>query len=481
MWGIGLNVKYKKFAINSQLIIGFLLFTAIIVALLWFFQIGLLNNFYKGIKHQEIRNTAESIEQKLHDGDLLDFLQNTTKSTGIDVMITDNNGYKIVQVTTGFSAFFANLTPDICAAIYAQTLSSGGEYTEWVDSQSGAYFYNDFEEIVYVKATEKNSNHLIILNTRVTPVDSTVETLKFQLWALTGAMVVMSIVLALLISRKISKPIENINDAAKKMALGDFETIETNKGSREISELATTLNYTANELSKVENLRRELIANVSHDLRTPLTMISGYAEVMRDIPGENSPENVQVIIDEAARLTNLVNDLLDISKLEAGEMKYTPRSVNLTESIISIIKRYDKLADYTFDFYHGDDIYVLGDELKLSQVVYNLVNNAINYTGEDKRVVLTQTIIDGFVKIEVSDSGEGIDPDKINLIWERYYKLEKSHKRAQIGTGLGLSIVKKVIDLHGGTCGAESEPHKGSTFWFMLPLSTSEEEEGTTD
>ena len=177
---------------------------------------------------------------------------------------------------------------------------------------------------------------------------------------------------------------------------------------REVRELARTLNYAAGELSKVEGLRRDLLANVSHDLRTPLTMIKGYSEVMRDLPGENTPENVQIIIDEAERLTNLVNDLLDLSKLEAGVLPLEKTRFNLTESIRGILHRYDKLADYHFPFLYREEVWVDADELKISQVVYNLVNNAITYSGKDKTITLRQELWQGKVRVSVTDTGEGI-------------------------------------------------------------------------
>ena len=311
---------------------------------------------------------------------------------------------------------------------------------------------------------------MVLLETEITPVDSTVETLKIQLLCLTLVMAVLGLGLALFIARRIARPLAAINQSAKKLGEGDYAIRFEGTGTREAAELAQTLNYAAGELSKVDELRRELLANVSHDLRTPLTMIEGYAEVMRDLPGENTPENVQIIIDETQRLTNLVNDLLDLSKLEAGVVPLDKTRFNLTDSIRQTLKRYDKLADYRFPFYADRDVFVTADELRISQVVYNLVNNAITYAGADKTITLRQTVGDGMVRISVTDTGEGIPADKLRDIWQRYYKVDKSHKRAQIGTGLGLSIVKNVMDLHGGRYGVESQLGVGSTFWFALPL-----------
>ena len=285
-------------------------------------------------------------------------------------------------------------------------------------------------------------------------------------------MVAIALVMAVVIAVKVSKPIININNTAKKMAEGDYN-IEYDMGSyREISELSKTLNYTVAELKKTEALQHELIANVSHDLRTPLTMITAYSEIMRDIPGENSPENVQVVIDEANRLTNLVNDMLDISKLQAGVDTLEAKEYNLTAGIKSVIDRYARLVEqygYKVIFkYAEEDIMVRADEFKIYQVLYNLVNNAINYTGSDKSVIISQIVNGEIVRIEVMDTGEGIPPEELDNVWERYYKADKKHKREVMGTGLGLSIVKNILKLHDAKYGVLSKPGEGSIFWFEL-------------
>ena len=136
------------------------------------------------------------------------------------------------------------------------------------------------------------------------------------------------------------------------------------------------------------------------------------------------------------------------------------------------MSRYTKLVEqdgYTLEFIHGDDVFVEADMVKITQVVYNLVNNAITYTGKDKRVVVRQVVRDGSVTISVEDDGEGIPADKLEYIWDRYYKVDKTHKRARVGTGLGLSIVKAVLEMHGARYGVSSIPGQGSTFWFELP------------
>ena len=204
---------------------------------------------------------------------------------------------------------------------------------------------------------------------------------------------------------------------------------------------------------------------------------------MRDLPDENTPENIQIIIDEATRLSTLVNDVLDLSKLQAGVVSLKKRVYNLTSSVRGILTRYTKMTDYHIVFYASEEVYICADELKISQVIYNLVNNAMTYTGKDKSVVLRQRVEEGKVRISVSDTGEGIPQDKLNDIWERYYKVDKAHKRAQVGTGLGLAIVKMILDLHGGAYGVQSREGIGSTFWFEMDTVTppSPEEQALPD
>jgi signal transduction histidine kinase len=200
-------------------------------------------------------------------------------------------------------------------------------------------------------------------------------------------------------------------------------------------------------------------------------MITAYSEVMRDLPGENTPENVQVVIDEAKRLTALVNDLLDISKLQSGVAELELKEYDLTESIQSVMDRYAKFMEqngYVINFSYDRHVHVYADEYKIYQVIYNLVSNAINYTGADKTVTVTQKVAGDIVRIEVSDTGVGIAKEELENVWERYYKVDKTHKRAVMGTGLGLSIVKNVLKLHKARFGVMSEEEKGTTFWFEL-------------
>ncbi len=458
--------------VGWQIALGFGIFILVIAFLLWAFQIALLGPFYRAIKTAEVKNTAESVIRKLEDADLDGQVQKYSYDLGLYILVTDEygvlySGWKPTQR----QYLLDNISRGSLQALFDEVNLAGGSQLATYDAP---FVYQDggrSEVLLYaeIARTKSGWNRMILIESEITPVDSVVETLQVQLICVTVVMVLLGGLLALFIARRISRPVAAVNESAKELARGNYEIRFQEGGSKEVSELAQTLNYAARELSKVEGLRRELLANVSHDLRTPLTMIQGYSEVMRDLPGENTPENVQTIIDETKRLTSLVNDLLDLSRLESGVVALDKTRFNLTESIRAILNRYDKLADYAFPFYAERDVFVIADELKISQVVYNLVNNAITYAGEGKTITLRQTAENGRVRISVTDTGEGIPPDKLKDIWERYYKVDKEHRRAQVGTGLGLSIVKNILDLHGGAYGVESQLGAGSTFWFQLP------------
>lgn len=497
--------RWKTVGIKWKLFSYFAFFTAIMLVLLWTFQVVFLDDFYKSIKIREIRSAATNIAVHINDKDTSTLISDTAKNSEVCILVADLGGQ---------TAYSADVLPDcvihkmptyMLNAAYELAQQNGGEYLERfprgerprdgifsdysgqagtgrLNSDTAGHLNssNRMESMIFAKiVTQKDGSELIILlNSTISPVSATVRTLRIQLTCITLVMLLLAAVLALLLSRRISKPIEKMNRSAKVLATGNYDVTFEGQGYREIAELGQTLTYAAEELSKVDSLRRELIANISHDLRTPLTMITGYSEVMRDLPGENTPENIQIVIDEARRLSTLVNDVLDISKLQSGTQQITPKRFNLTDAVEAIMGRYAKLTEqdgYTIRFEYDRRIWVDADELRISQVVYNLVNNAITYTGEDKTVIIRQTIGQGAmgetVRIDVIDSGEGIAADKLPYVWDRYYKVDKVHKRAAVGTGLGLSIVRSILDLHHAAYGVLSTEGEGSDFWFSLPAS----------
>ena len=318
----------------------------------------------------------------------------------------------------------------------------------------------------------------VFFNAIVTPVTATVQTIRNELYVITVILILLSFLISLVLSRRITQPLVETTQAAGALSRGEYTPVQ-NVGYREIAQLNAQLTQTARDLRRVEEMQHELIANISHDLRTPLTLIEGYAEVMRDLPGENTPENMQVIIDETKRLSTLVNAVLELSKARSSEEGGEPARFDLTQTVRGIMTRYAKLTEqdgYHIVFESEGGAWVVADEVQAQQVIYNLINNALTYTGEDKRVTISQRVADGKVRISVSDTGEGIAAEDLPYIWSRYYRGGKPHKRAAVGSGLGLNIVKGILDRHGYAYGVESTVGEGSTFWFEMPLAPETEE-----
>lgn len=478
------SIKWKFFAY-------LLLFTLLLILLLWLFQIVYLDKFYRMIKtgdaNKALTKAAEILKEE---DDIEEDIEELALEKNISILVMDTEGSTVycseymgvsrleaMPVEERLKYYEEALRGDGDARITIESGKNQGKKEENLPEpprkmEDMGHREVSTESVIYVRVLEVGGEkRVILLNTLLTPVEATVQTLQVQLIWITGILIILALVLAAIMSKRVSWPIVKVNDSAKKLAKGDYSVTFEGKDYKEIAELSDTLNFAAKELEKTEGFRRELLANVSHDLRTPLTMIIAYAEVMRDLPGENTPENIQVIIDESKRLTNLVNDMLDISKLQAGVMEKNESRFNLTKSIESVLERYHKLKEqegYHITFSYEEEVMVEADEFKIGQVIYNLINNAINYTGEDKTVMVRQRIEPDSVRIEVEDTGEGICKEDIPYVWERYYKVDKTHKRAVSGTGLGLSIVKNILELHEAEFGVESEIQKGSVFWFTL-------------
>ena len=509
-----ISISWKLFAYLA-------IFTFFILSVVWVMQIGLLNYFYSQSKYHELETGDRLISESImgDSGRLDEVVEYCATEYLLCIRVFRVDGptaRQLVSAEVSGNCLIHRISDRYLNQLYNEAVQEGGEYTKRLSpdalfmanpdalnegSQSikppsnkenfRDHFWNSPLEnnvnLIRVRVVddEAGNTYIIMINSELEPLNATVQTLKTQFWVIAFMLLSGALCLALIISRNISRPIEKMNRAAKQLAKGCYDADFRVDGYKEVTELSDSLIHASDQLSRNDRLQKELIANISHDLRTPLTMIVGYSEVMRDLPGENTPENVQVIIDETERLSLLVNDLLDLSKLQAGTRLPSLELLDLTRLIQSTMLRYEKLTQkdgYRIE-YEVDEavsaVTVRADPTMLLQVIYNLINNAINYTGEDRLVRVTQTsTADGArVRVSVIDSGAGIPPEQIPLIWDRYYKIDKVHRRAMIGTGLGLSIVKQVLEAHHTTYGVESREGVGSTFWFEMDVVKDFEEE----
>lgn len=479
-----------------------IIFVFITLILLWLFQVVFLEDFYSSIKRKSLDDVVNNIQSSISETDtkaltsleVKNKILRTASDNNVIAVVADSekkiyydnsdlrqrNFIEEFLKTAEFEYLYLSAKDSVGVPQYLSmknsellqiTTARGSNLISNITSFPIENNLNNGESLIYLNMIINQNEDIVTLMVmmELTPVNTTVETLRVQLFYVTGLMLVVASILAIVISHKIAKPIEKITHVAK--TLGKERYI-SNLASpiKEVGELNDTLYFVDRELEKIEGIRRELMANISHDLRTPLTMIQGYSEVMRDIPGENNKDNIQVVIDESQRLQSLVNDILELSRLEEQKYRMRVKKYCLTDSLKDIVARYQSMLDskdYSLRFTYEKDVYVEADELKMSQVIYNLLNNAVTYTGDDKIIEIKQKVVGKYVRVEVVDTGEGIAEDKILEIWERYYKIDSKHRRAQIGSGIGLSIVKSIIEQHKGFVGVSSS-NKGSTFWFEI-------------
>lgn len=447
------------------------------VLLLWVFQVVLMDGFYRNVTVWQMKKDAKYMEAVIdYGGDADTATYEVSIKSGVCVSlyrIKDGSGTLVSEAHAKNGCFIHSLVSgDVLNRIYKDTDAAGGRlYSEFSGDDKG----EDNKSILYSCLVDcDGTEYFMLFNTEAFPMDSMSSTVTVQLLLITVILLIGAGILAVVISRKITRPVSELSREAEELAVGDYRVTFTEGDIEELNRLGHALGYAATELEKSDIIRRELVANVTHDLRTPLTLISGYSEIMRDIPGEVTAENMQVIIDESARLSALVNDVLEVSNAQNGTMKLKITDFSLTDVVRRVTERYGEMLrrqGYTV-VYESDcgEATVCGDETKLTQAFCNLLNNAVHFTGDDKKIIVRQYIQGGLCRTEVTDTGEGIPADKLENIWDRYYRARDRQNKGVPGSGLGLSIVKQVMLLHDASFGVVSTPGKGSTFWFEMKL-----------
>ena len=378
-------------------------------------------------------------------------IDNSSILSSIDDISLDNNICLEYVDNWGNKYYFNNKTT---SCLLGKNKNIDKELVKIKQSQEEIYFekiLNPLNNSTSLLYGIKKNNGYVFLFTSLEDIGTTTSLIKSQLIYLTLLTILLSIVIAMFLSRRIAKPISDMTKKATKLADGNYNLVFKNTGINELDELANSLNYLEQEVSKTDTYRRDLMANVSHDLKTPLTMIKAYAEMIKDITiddKEKTIKNLDVIIEETERLNILVNDILELSKLQNNQDNLDIEEFDIVLLIKDILRRYEIIKEtenYNLILESPESIIVKADKKRISQVIYNLINNAVNYTGDDLKVIVRLTEESKDCLVEIIDTGKGIDEEDLQNIWNRYYKQEKNHKRNVIGTGLGLSIVKKTL------------------------------------
>ena len=440
------------------------IFSLFILIFLFFFQVIFIDTFYEWTKTKTIKNLSKDILVTENDTSLYDKLDKVSYKENVCIELTNSNGDNL------YSSYGNN------CRLRSRTIKRN-----FINSNKESKTYNlvnNFtKEKSIMSATKLSNNLYIFISTSLIPLDSTINIIEQQLIVVSIVVLLLSIVVAYFISKRLSLPITKISKAAKLISKGKLKTkFETTSDIKELVDLTNALNDMKDELSKTEELQKDLMANVSHDLKTPLTMIKAYAELILDIninDKEKCKNNLTIIIEEVNRLNELVNDILNLTKVESNLEKLEKSEFDLIKLIKRIVKQHNIYVikdGYSIEFIHNNikELMIDADKKKIEQVIYNLLNNALNYTGEDKKVIIKVEDDDKDYTIMVIDSGKGIDKKEIDHIFDRYYRSKKNHKRYVYGTGLGLSIVKNILLLHNYEYGVTSKKNKGTTFYFKI-------------
>ena len=382
------------------------------------------------------------------------------REEGIAVYILSDDGAVVLPFGIGISESRAEE-----AVLRAASLSAGDEI---------AYRSDGFVNFCSKVIAEDGS--IILVSCPLGVVREIVGNLQVYLIIISLIALLLVFLISYTISQRLSRGLKNLSSKAVQLAHGDYSVEFVNADYREVAQLSDTLNFVRDEVKKSRDFQREILANVTHDLKTPLTMIKAYASMVQEISGENPEkrnQHLQVIIDEADRLTGLVDDVLCVSKVNSNLGEINPKVLNLTEFLYGIINKFGYLQEsgYNLMVDIDPDRYTRADEEKLEQVIYNLLGNAVSYTGEDKTVFISlKSSMDGKrIKLSIRDTGKGIPEEELPNIWDRYYRSKQNHLRPVKGTGLGLNIVKVILEKHSFDFGVESEKGMGSTFWVDFP------------
>ena len=342
--------------------------------------------------------------------------------------------------------------------------------------------YTNREMLVYAKKVDSNlANYYLLINSPLEPVESIINFFMNQYFLIGIVVLVIAIILSILLSRRIANPIVNMKKEANRLANGDYAATFVGESFEEINDLASTLNDATDKLGKMDELRKDLIANVSHDIKTPLTMIKAYAEMIIDISGDNKTkreEHLNVILKEADYLNRLVTDMRELSRMQAGYVVLTRSNFDLKEVVENVLFLYDKLIkekalSINLD---GVEVVIWADEVKITQVVSNYISNAIKHSKVASSIDIRIINHEDYVRFEVEDHGSGIEEKDLPYIWDRYYKIDKSFSRDINSTGLGLAIVRVILEAHKAKYGVESKVDVGSTFYFELSKDYEEED-----
>ncbi len=494
------NSKIKKIVLRQssikwKLMLFAALLCAVIIMLVWFMNVRLLEPMYNRSIQNSLESTAQKYSELIQKYDTIidettvlgvneDFYNEINEIASADTALAG----KCLDISgpDGENLLHMHQFAGNCILHPTQKAMFGGsDVINWntqgtvamrqivLESGDMSLTLSQDDKDQRVVAVNINNEYTLFVSTDLDRIGQAASIIQMQMPIIAAVVLAVALIGAFLFSRRFLKPILEISSAAKKVAAGDYTAKVHSRTSDEIGMLAKDFNTMSNEIARSAQLQRDIIANISHDLRTPLTLIKGYAETLRDLSGDDKQkrnEQLNVIVDETDRLSGLVNGVMELSKMSSGTNMPNKMNFDIAQLCEEVAMLYEDVCEkhgYTLEINTPMPCEVNADPEQISRVIHNFMANALHHIGEDKLLqisCLPQS--DKSVKIEVTDHGEGIAPEDLPHIFDRYYRARKSFGKQ--GTGLGLSIAKAILQNHNLAYGVQSTQGQGSTFWFSV-------------
>ena len=364
-----------------------------------------------------------------------------------------------------FAQFNAKKQDSAAMIAFRQAVMSEGSFSQIIGTST--------RQMVVGRRVQNGDNgyYTVIFSTSLTRIDEAGAVLGQMMPMILLILLAISFLGAWWFSRWFTRPLTKLSHAARQMAEGNYSVRVDVPATDEIGLLAEDFNHMADRVATAAQLQRDLLANVSHDLRTPLTLIKGYAETVRDLTGENPEkrtDGLNVIVDETDRLASLVNSVMELSKVSSGADQPQRVEFDLTQLCEEVAQRYEAVCaqnGYTLKMEGDTSCMIMADPAMMERVLHNLLGNALHHIGEDGVFILrVLPLAGGGARVEVEDHGSGIAKDDLPFIFDRYYRSRSD--AGKVGTGLGLSITKAILQGHGYHFGVNSTLGQGTIFWF---------------
>jgi len=460
----------------------FILFSLFIFLALWLLQTVFLQSSYNQMAISRIEKCAERIVKNSGSSRIDDIIDDTAYENSLLIYVVGEDNNVLYSADEHINGRYRRRQPPERNNSTVEKPKPKGGYRSLTDSydeflerlgtaERAGYITEDGDTYICgARLRYEGKDAVLYISKSLGSVEGTIDIIRRQLILVTVISLILGFILAYFISRRFSEPIREITEQARHMGDASYSAEHKSGFCAETDELSLTLSEKSQSLIRAENSRREFFANISHDLRTPLTMIKGYAEMVRDLSWEDKESreaDLDVIIKESDRLTGLVNELLDYSSMQSGAVSYDMQKNDLGALALAVTERFSGTSPVGVETDIDNEAFAVCDSQAISRVLYNLIDNALTHSGNAERIIVSVRKDEGGVTVSVTDFGEGIDAADLPHIWDRYFT-RKQQQRNKAGSGLGLAVSREILTAHDALFGAESSEKSGTRFWFRL-------------